>query len=359
MAANYMILADTAVLYIANDPDHIVLDPKLTLKDSGTDSLSFIVPPTNVLYNQLNRLSTVIEVKYDDEIIFRGRIVDMDMDFYKQYSVTCEGAMAFLGDTIMNPYAEGTYTTASALFQAAINQHNSLLANGNPKKRFYYSTSDVTTQFTDERTDYSYTSEILSTLREKVGGHFKISYNGDGNAISYLADYTDVSNQKIVFGENLLDITKSMDCSDVFTSIIARSGEINSETHARLVTGIIDNQTAINKYGRIIKHVDFDDIKVDENTTEEQARAQLLASAQVSLAFGVIEATSMTIKAIDLHILNIDTGKIRIGNKVNILSYPHNISEYVVCSEIDMDLVNPENTAFTFGRVAKALTDQV
>ena len=59
----------------------------------------------------------------DDNLLFRGRIIDDQSGFYNQKQVTCEGELAFLLDSIQRPY---TYTgDIPAYFAQLITSHNS------------------------------------------------------------------------------------------------------------------------------------------------------------------------------------------------------------------------------------------
>lgn len=354
MAANYTILADGEVLYIANAKDRIVLDPKLSIRENQTDSLTFKVPKTNALYGELYKLSTTIEVRRnDDDILFRGRVVDSTTDFEGTADITCEGALTFLGDTIKERYLEGTYTTAKALFQAAMNEHAAQVPSSTSLRKITYFDCDVTTSGTFENKEVSQTSEVLSSLLSDYGGYVQLSYTDDATYISYLANPSTVDSQNIRFSENLLDLTITEDGSGVFTSVLPCGAVIDQDTGERLRLGTgdaayLENADAIAAFGRIIRPVTFDDAE-DVNT--------LRAFATFYLASGIRLATTVSATAIDLSIINVNVDRLHIGNLVMLDTWPHNLSAYMRCSEMDIDLVNPENSTYVFGVTIKGLTD--
>ena len=60
-----------------------VIRPKLTLADSAAGSLEFTLPPGNAGYDVVRRLTTNIIVYENEEEIWRGRILEENIDFWK------------------------------------------------------------------------------------------------------------------------------------------------------------------------------------------------------------------------------------------------------------------------------------
>lgn len=349
----YFILCDDEVLYSVNDEEHIVLDPKLTLEVNQNNSLTFLVPPGNVMYPRLNKLGSTIEVYQGSEILFRGRVLDDDSDFYNRKNVHCEGALSFLGDTLMSPYAQGTYATADALFKAAIDSHSSQVPANQPQRKLVYKKCNITNAIDNSNDEYSYTSDVISNLVSENGGYIKLDYNLDKTTdISYVSSYGHTSGQYIDFGENLLDLTITIDASEVYTSVVAL-GKKNENTGVRLNTGsgsamYTEDADAIDKFGRIIRTFTYDDVT-------SQSELQKLAS--YLLTIGINSVVTIEIKAIDLHLVYPEIEKIRIGDSVYIRSAPHQIDGYYQCSKIELDLQNPDNSNYVFGATLKSLTD--
>lgn len=349
----FYIYADGDVLYTLADPDYYLVNPKLTLELNQIDSLDFTLPSTHPLYSGLSKLKTTIEVRQGKEVLFRGRVLNDEIDFYNNKQVHCEGALAFLNDTVMEPYTAGTYNTAKDLFKAAIDQHYQQAPESIPKRRIKYVRCNVTTGIESENEEYSQTMDVVSNLVSDNGGYLKLEYYDTGETgLSYLSASEHTSKQIIDFGDNLLDISQTNDAADVYTSVLCL-GKKNDETGVRLAIGtgndkFVESQDAIKTYGRIIRVFTYDDVEsVDE----------LRTLAVYLLALGIQQTSTFTIKAVDLHILFPDVEKIRIGDYVQIRSAPHSVNSYFQCSRIDMDLQSPDNTEYTFGATIKALTD--
>ena len=69
-------------------------------------------------------------------------------------------------------------------------------------------------------------------------------------------------------------------------------------------------------------------------------------------------AVTITIKAIDLHLLNVDTERIKLGDYVRVVSLPHKLDKYFQCTKIVIDLVNPDKTEFTLGSATSSMTEK-
>ena len=64
----------------------------------------------------------------------------------------------------------------------------------------------------------------------------------------------------------------------------------------------------------------------------------------------------LEVKAIDMHMLNPELSPIRVGEYVHIVSEPHNLDGYFACDAIDLDLNNPTNSIYTFGKATQTFT---
>lgn len=63
------------LLYRPNDPQALVLSPKLTREVSKGGSLVFTMTRDHAQYDMLQKLSTVVQVRRDGKEIWRGRVL--------------------------------------------------------------------------------------------------------------------------------------------------------------------------------------------------------------------------------------------------------------------------------------------
>ena len=224
---------------------HKVLSPKLTMEDSAAGSLTMTVPPINVGYSSVQRLSSEIVVKRDGEEIWSGRVIGEKQGFHNSRVLTCEGELAYLNDTIQPPAEYRSYSVRG-LLEAVIAVHNSM-----SEKRFTVGSVTVTDLPEDE---YRYTNyeTTLDFIREillgKHGGHIRVRKVNGVRYLDYLSDWADTNSQTIRFGTNLLDFTRNWDSTTLATAILPRGARLenvfeyeHAVTSVRIQRGLSDD----------------------------------------------------------------------------------------------------------------------
>ena len=90
--------------------------------------LLFLYISDNPFYDSFKKLKTIIRIIDFDtqgnerQEIFCSRVLDEEIDFEGEKTITCEGNMAYLLDSVQRPY-KGEYTP-SELFRLYIGKHN-------------------------------------------------------------------------------------------------------------------------------------------------------------------------------------------------------------------------------------------
>lgn len=338
------------------DEEYAILNPKLTLDVNSAGALSFTLPPCNGMHDSIRRLKSIVTVEQDGDVIFRGRVMDDERDFYTQKNVYCEGERSFLLDSLKKPY---TYSgNIQAFFRSLIGNHN---AQVDEEKRFTVGTitavsADATMAL--EETAYTDTASVIENkLLNAYGGYIRTRPAGNGCYIDWLATPGDDTAQAIAFSVNLLDIKDKVDAGDVFTCLIplgasqiGDDGEYGEPVGIASVNGGIDyiaDDDAASLYGKIWKA---------QTWPNEEDPAQLLIKGREFLKTGAAVQT-LTLKAIDMHFADSDVQSIRIGDGVRILSDPHGLDMKKHCVKMDVDLMKPEETTYTFGEAPRTLTE--
>lgn len=356
----YQIKCDGALVYSSASEEmaHIVLNPKLALDINDAGTLDFTLPPGNAMHGGLKKLKSVITMERDNKEIFRGRVLEDETDIYNQRLVYCEGQKSFLADSQIAPY---TYTgTVRGLYTKLINNHNTKV---DASKRFSVGVIDAVPDsetVTVENKNYASTeSEIESKLLGAYGGYLRERTVGNTRYLDWVKEYGGTNSQEIRFAVNLLDLRNKVSAKDVFTVLyplgavqVNEDGEYTDVLTVASVNGGLDyiqNDAAVALFGRIERSHTWNHI---ESATE------LLAKGNEYLKTGIAVQT-LTLKAIDMHILDGSISAINIGDKVRIVSDPHGIDLTMVCSRIVIDPVNPENTEYTFGENPRVLSDNV
>lgn len=230
----YTVYADDMLIHDQQSPDlsiHLV-SPKLSLKENSAGSFTFVITPDHIAYDSLQRMVTLISIRKENNTIWTGRILTEKTDFYNCKTFTCEGALAYLNDTLQEP-KEYLNNNVRVVFRSIIEAHNSKVDN----KRKFQVGSITVQDFADPywyETNYNTTWDTIKEyFLDRLKGHLIVRYNG--TSTSPIIDYEDVyttSQQEINFGENLLNFTRDYDLSQLYTAIFPKGKEISKDSDA-------------------------------------------------------------------------------------------------------------------------------
>lgn len=337
----YTIYADDTLLYSPGDEELSVLSPVLETSCNAAGTLTFVLLPEHPLYSALHKMRTRIIVKQDDEIIWRGRVLETETDFYRQKTVTCEGELTYLVDSVLHPYKLADYDgTAAGLFRLYLTRHNEAVSEA---QQFQIGDVDIETLSSVENTGYGNTwDEISGNLLDIHGGFLRVRHEGGVRYLDWTKESGTSCGQVIRFGENLLDLSEYVSASETVTCLIPYAGQGDSKiTIASVNDGkdYIEDAAGIALYGRIWGVTEFD--------TKDAAK--LLEMARENLQKRLKETITITISAVDLHLLDVNAESFRVGDKVRVVSPPHGIDAEYTCTAISLDLVSPDQSEYTFG----------
>lgn len=367
----FSIYVDGELLYRPDgDIDCAATDPVLKLEMGKSGSLTFGLPVTNALYGRLQKLVSIVQVFYDEQEIFEGRVLSLTRDFDNTLQVECEGELSYLVDSVQRNDAFTGKTTE--LLAEIISRHNEMVE---PFKQFKMGKvtveeRDITItgqsdKTTDDEGNFDYRQiEINSTTNEwrdtldyietclinYCGGYLRARRDATGDLyLDWIADYYDQTTQTIEFGVNMLDLKEEDDVNDIFTILIPLG--TNNLTIEEVNDGspMLVDEERVAKYGRIIKTKTFDSVSKPETLKENGERY---------LRENGFPKVTLTINAVDLHQCDKNVEMIRLGDRVRVLSVPHSIGDYLVCTEIEYDLADPANTEYTFGQPTQSLTQR-
>lgn len=345
----YTITAGGITVYV---PGYgLTLSPSLSLAVNKAGSLTFTLCPGASGYDEIEMLKMPIGCYRDDKCIFYGRAISCQKDDYNNKSITCEGALAFLHDVPCNPFMvnfEGE-DVVEQLLSMLLDMYN---ARADGWKKIYL--GNVTVKEPTNRLN-RYTTEVNTdmfeaitnkTVKSPLGGVLQIRREHGVNYLDYLAESDLISKQGIEFGKNLLSIAQEQNAENVFTVILPYGNEIEGSSERvnieRVNDGLpyIKSQEGIEKYGTIWKVIEYEGV----------ASAEVLYRAAVAdLAIGITDPVSFTVNAIDLNIIDKDIEPFECGYLVPIVSDPHGVNHYVMCTSQELKLDNPAESTYNFG----------
>ena len=358
----YKVYAGNDLLYdprLAND-GYALTSATVDLEIGKAGSVALTAPPTNPTLTGISRMRTMIRVMQDDEEIIRGRVLRDTTDFRKCRKMTIEGELAFLIDYIMPPVYPAVTMSAESFFRQIIARYNEQVIGVEDTKTLTVGT--VTVSGTREFYQPEYVTlqdAMYDELVDYFGGYPRIRVEGGVRYIDYLAEYTHQNTQTIEFGENLVDLSQYISAEDTATVIIplgAMQQDNTGKDMGRVTIKSLPEQagkehiqdpTAQTAYGNIWQTVIFDDI---------EDPAELKRKGQEYLADSKNLLSTLEISAVDLHLLDVDTEALRIGDRVRVVSAPHGVDAVLQCTKIHLDLFNPAASKYTFGDPPKQIT---
>lgn len=357
----YKIYANDTLIYNDVTPEleqTKLIEPKLTLEDNTAGSFTAKIPQGNACHSTVAPITTTIRITRDDRWIWTGRVLKVGKDFWNQKTIECEGALAFLNDSVI-PLAKISNATITGYVTAILNAHNGKVPDS--RKIYRGSISNdrpsggaigARDYFLEGQTSLS----ALQTLTEEWGFHFRIRESSSKLYLDVLRDdQLDTTNQQIDFGQNLLDYSDNYDWSDIITAILPLGAKLDTakttgdEEHPDRVTIksvnsndlYLVNSSAVNKYGRIEKTVEWSDVE-DPSTLKQLARSYLNDFQYNEMV--------LTVKVLDLHYLNASVEAFKFLSQINVVSKPHGLNKTFVISRMEIPFDQPENTTFEFSR---------
>lgn len=332
--------------------------PVLTSSMDTVGSLAFQLAAVHPYVGMLKPLESEFYVyDDDDEIIFCGRMVKPVKDYYNSVSVTCEGELAYLIDSIQNPYE---FTgTAQEFLTELLRVHNSQVE---ARKQFVMGQVNVTVEAGTvfSGSDYTTTLSELKGLMEASGGHPRIRHVGGKRYLDLVSDYGGINSQVIRFGENMLDMSQYQDATKVFTRLIPTGADIdyqdeNGATQTRRLditsvnggSNCIEHTGGISMYGRITGSKRWDDVTDPE---------MLLSKAKAYLDECVAMPETLEIKAIDLALIDVDVQKLKLGYWTAVESIPHDMEKQFLLTKKEMHLDDPGKDRVLLGQTLSSFT---
>lgn len=353
----YEVYCDSFLLYSSTIDNLKIIKPKVSLEDNKTGSFTFTIYPDHPYYDVIKKLTSLVTVYQDDYLLFRGRVLNEEIGFYNEKSITCEGELAFLLDSIQRPYNyKGSIT---GFLSQLITAHNSQVDKSKQFALGNVTVTDPNNTITRSDINYSKTWEVIDKkLIALLGGHIIARHQNGVNYIDYLADYTAISNQKIEFAKNLLDMERKRKGQDIITALIPLGANLKdaegNETKERLTikseNGGLDYITdadAVAQYGLIFETNIWDDVTVASNLLTK-GRAYL---ASLSSAIDTLELSAADLAGIEENI-----NSFHLGTYVRVTSNPHGIDQNFRVTKLQIDLMNPAANKLTLGGTTKTLT---
>lgn len=350
----------------------LVQDPSVHLAVGKAGDMAFTLRPDHPYLGSLRRMRGVVELLDGTVPIYRGRITTDTKDFYGAHRIETEGMLACLNDSVINPFVypddfaeDDDYKTAAAsgnvvefFFRWILSQHNAQVTAEQQIKPGVVTVSDPNNYITRSSEEYATAMTTISDklVKSALGGNLLIRYENDGNYLDYYAKLPLTNTQTVEFAENLLDLSSEVDGTSIYTAILPEGKD--GLTIGNLPDGdltddlvksgkIIYSKSGVATYGRITRHIKWDDVTVAANL-QTKAKAALADN-------GLSMPETITCKAVDLGWQE-GIQHFRVGRMTALVSTPHGYSASYPLMELAPDILNPGNTQITLGATRRTFT---
>ncbi len=353
----------------------VIFDPRirktissgsLTLKESDIDDFQLTVNQSNVLFSSVKPLLTHVEIRQDNQIIFRGRALkpkrEMTSSGQFMQSFSFESISAYLLDSVQR-FKEVHDTTVSDFFKTIINVHNSQVPD---YKKFKVGKVTVTNSTDNVYRFIDYT-DTLSTIQDKLidrlGGYLQIRFESDGNYIDYLNDVgvDHINDNPIQIGKNLQSASVEIDPTSVITRLVPLGATIESDSE--------DAESEVSKPRITIASVnsgkDYLDIpnlqkefgiingsQVWDDVTQP---ANLLNKAKNWIASQTIAVDSWSITAVEIGLNNLSG--FNVSDRYKFVNQAVAEPQMLRVVNKTIDLLSPHKSSLEIGNKSKSLTD--
>lgn len=355
----YRVYCDGHMIYHSKLESMPIFSPSLELEVNKTGSFIFTLYPSHPRYGMIQRLKSIITVYQGDYLLFRGRVLDDEIGWHNEKTVTCEGDLAFLLDSQLRPY-DFTGSVAEYM-QMLLDSHNGQVEAEKRLQLGRVTVTDANDYIVRSNIDYTDTwTEMNAKLLDLLGGYLHVRHEDGVHYLDYLKEFTMLAPQKIAFGKNLLDLKRMRKGSEIATAVIPLGAKIKdaegNDTDKRLTIAsindgldTIEDEEAKAQYGFIVKTVIFDDVTEAQN---------LLTKGKAYLAGLVKTMESIELTAADMATTGQDITSFHLGTWVQTESHPHGINQRFLVSKLSIKLLDPGANKMTLGGVVKTFTQQ-
>ena len=332
-----------------NDDPHL---QGISLKESLStfSTLDFTIFINNPGYSILTEFKTKVKVTNlkDKTVRFIGRVYSikesMNESGLVSKQVNCEGAMAYLNDTLQR-YNTYTATKASDMLNKVLTFHNNHVESD---KRIYVGRVDVTSQNGFTHTcDFKNTYNELLEIRNNYGGELDVRLENDGKLYMDWILTPAPNAVEVMLGVNMKNMIIDKDMSQMGTRIVPLGA--NNLTISSINSGkdYIEDTNARNIYGIIefpVSYSDIEDAKTLFNTASKEYKKYTQPGYQLSVT------------ALDLaHITGRDVETFTKGTLLHIVNPLFGVDDIYQITDLSMNLetyyaptLTISNSAFSY-----------
>lgn len=353
----YRVVLDDLYDLHTSDINCMLLNPSIELEMNAAGSFNFTLPPTHPYWDSIEILKSTIDVYEDDDLIFTGRVANIDKNWNNERVVECEGALAYFNDSIHRqmkwetplPIASEDPTVHNFL-KDILDNHNVFVGDAT-NRQIHIGHIYVDPYLVTREVDYDKTLDILTRMCiDTNGGYFMIRKDPETHLLylDWLKDFTEESGQPASFGVNLLDFNTGLHAEDICTGVLARGATVNDQVVTLSNVELVDETTypdmsvdhytthdqdilwhrdGMAKFGRVVQVHEFPDAQTDWKNDGQIVDNSLFEEARKWLEEKNTKVESIEVEVAELSWLQEGVPKYKLGQIVEILDDAHMAGE--------------------------------
>lgn len=322
-------------------------------------SFTFTALPDNPGYGKFEPMLTAVTVREyrSGEDIFIGRVLsvsnNMDADGSVYQTVTCEGELAFLCDTIQEPISHASGKISSLALSEILEAHNSQVAED---KKIMPGECELAGLPAAVDFDWQTTFDLVQGLMvEGYGGEIRLRNANGTRYLDFSSKFGETETTAIRLADNMLSVSRSREIGAAVTRLYPLGGVKTSGKRLTIMadpraTGnnYIENADLKAKYGVICGTVIFDDI-VGEGQYEHDAAVRLYNKALKY--FDTLNGMDFTYKisALDLSTIDEKYSTFKLYNSYPVANDLAKIGDTVRVTGRSVGIDEPHKSSLTFG----------
>ena len=316
-----------------------------------TPTFNFSIASDHENVGHLIPLVSEVKIIDGEKTEFYGRIITPQKDIYNTGVIQCIGGLSYLADSVQRPFTRSGGVID--FLEYVLQVHNSMVED---RKKLILGNVNVAGAEIERIVEgYPDTLTVLNKyLVGEYGGYLRTREEADGRYLDYLEDYGGYNSQAVCFGENLIDLSRQIDASELITCLIPTGAMIEVDngdgtTSERVVKisevnngndYIVNQQAVDNGSGYIWGSVQFDGV-TDPAVLKSIAERYLQEKSTLPEQF--------EITAFDLAHVELNVKAFELGKWTRFESKPHDISATYLLKKLVRHITAPQKDKVVFG----------
>ena len=359
---DYLVGSTSYSVYSPFESDRRIISGVYHRETNTVGSLTFSVLYTHPVYGMFKEYKGVVELYWNNSLIYKFRIIKIHRNFYNMLTIQCEGVLGYLNDSIVRPYTfnethwlypigdPGAHVcTAVEFLRELIALHN-IQVTAAQQFTFVDETNGAfdSIAFTTSQTSYVKSwDEIESKVIRNIGGYVQLRFSGESNQFVFKAALTESNAQTIRFAQNLKDLELETSSQKFATALFPISTYTDSNGRRQTIDiynvnnsiYYVENYYAVRDYGRIIEFAQYEGIT---------SASKLKEVAQRDLNSYVNRGKPIKASATDMSALDSSVPPLEVDRLTRIISEVNGVDIMPVLNAFDVDLLDPRSSTYTF-----------